>query len=322
MANLTPFPVMQFLDNDGVPLADGKVYTYTAGGPNEVAATYSDEAGTPNTNPVILDSYGRAAIWISNDIKYYWLLTDSKDVPIWTADNIGGGVPGGDVAGPDVSTDNGLVRFDGATGKLLQNSSVILDDYGAMDLTSLTLTTPLSLSNGGTGGNTAATARTSLGIGFLGTQVAGDKGDITVNSTGSVWTIDNNAVTAAKIPDASIGASKLNGEQTGSAPIYGMLGWVVFAGVSGPYVPPIVITPSYASSNNITVTQSGDGSFSVNIDTDASTVAMAGVTKLTGYDDGVVVLSADPSGNVVSIKTVTTGFYETLPSFVSLMWVG
>jgi len=40
----------------------------------------------------------------------------------------GGG--GGDVVGPAASTDNALVRFDGATGKLLQNSAVTLGDTG------------------------------------------------------------------------------------------------------------------------------------------------------------------------------------------------
>ena len=34
----------------------------------------------------------------------------------------------GDVVGPASATDNAIVRFDGATGKLLQNSAVIIDD--------------------------------------------------------------------------------------------------------------------------------------------------------------------------------------------------
>lgn len=34
----------------------------------------------------------------------------------------------GDVTGPAFSTDNAVVRWDGATGKLIQNSSVIIDD--------------------------------------------------------------------------------------------------------------------------------------------------------------------------------------------------
>lgn len=42
----------------------------------------------------------------------------------------GGGGGTGDVVGPASSTDNAVVRFDGTTGKLIQGSSVIIDDNG------------------------------------------------------------------------------------------------------------------------------------------------------------------------------------------------
>lgn len=42
----------------------------------------------------------------------------------------GGG--SGDVVGPGSATDNAVVRFDGATGKLVQNSVVLIGDTGAM----------------------------------------------------------------------------------------------------------------------------------------------------------------------------------------------
>jgi hypothetical protein len=38
------------------------------------------------------------------------------------------GATGGDVVGPSSSTDNAIVRYDGTTGKLIQNSGVIIDD--------------------------------------------------------------------------------------------------------------------------------------------------------------------------------------------------
>lgn len=41
-------------------------------------------------------------------------------------------VGGGDVVGPASSTDNAVARFDGATGKLLQNSTVTMGDNGLM----------------------------------------------------------------------------------------------------------------------------------------------------------------------------------------------
>lgn len=41
-------------------------------------------------------------------------------------------VAGGDVVGPGSSTDNAVARFDGTTGKLIQNSSVTIDDNGSV----------------------------------------------------------------------------------------------------------------------------------------------------------------------------------------------
>lgn len=41
---------------------------------------------------------------------------------------------GGDIVGPASSTDNAVARWDGTTGKLLQNSLAILDDAGNLTL--------------------------------------------------------------------------------------------------------------------------------------------------------------------------------------------
>lgn len=47
-------------------------------------------------------------------------------------DSAGSGGGSGDVNGPGSSTDNALVRWDGATGKLVQNSGATLDDNGIL----------------------------------------------------------------------------------------------------------------------------------------------------------------------------------------------
>lgn len=49
----------------------------------------------------------------------------------WQADS-GGGSGSGDVVGPGSATDNAIARFDGATGKLLQNSAPSIDDNGTL----------------------------------------------------------------------------------------------------------------------------------------------------------------------------------------------
>lgn len=57
-----------------------------------------------------------------------------------TEDVDNGGSSGGDVVGPASATDNAVVRFDGTTGKLVQNSAVIVDDTNNVTgMTTLTL---------------------------------------------------------------------------------------------------------------------------------------------------------------------------------------
>lgn len=50
----------------------------------------------------------------------------------------GGGGGSGDVIGPGASTDNALVRFDGTSGTLIQNSVATLTDTGTLDTANLT----------------------------------------------------------------------------------------------------------------------------------------------------------------------------------------
>jgi hypothetical protein len=80
---------MQFFDANGNPLVGGKLFTYAAG-TTTPQATYTDYNGaTANTNPVIFNSRGEAAVWCGNS-RYYMELKDANDTLIWTADNVNG----------------------------------------------------------------------------------------------------------------------------------------------------------------------------------------------------------------------------------------
>ena len=67
------------------------------------------------------------------DGKAYMLKDDGTQSVV----QIGGGAGSGDVVGPASATDNALARFDGTTGKLIQNSVATLDDSGNMDTQSI-----------------------------------------------------------------------------------------------------------------------------------------------------------------------------------------
>ena len=93
--NLSPVGgvAAQFFTNDGVPLAGGLIYTYTAG-TSTPAATYTTSAGSiAHSNPIVLDSAGRVPtgeIWLTDGISYKFVLRDANDTLLATYDNIVG----------------------------------------------------------------------------------------------------------------------------------------------------------------------------------------------------------------------------------------
>lgn len=88
----------QFFDDNGDPLAGGKLYTYAAG-TTTPKATYTTAAGdVESSNPVILDSAGRAVLFL--DGSYKFTLKNSSDVLIKTTDNITAFTATGEAANP------------------------------------------------------------------------------------------------------------------------------------------------------------------------------------------------------------------------------
>lgn len=92
---LAPLAKQQFNQN-GVPLAGGKLFVYNAGTTTKTL-TYTDGTGdTPNTNPIILDSNGQCGIWLLTTGSYKFVLSPANDTdpptnPFWTVDNVATG---------------------------------------------------------------------------------------------------------------------------------------------------------------------------------------------------------------------------------------
>lgn len=87
-ASLAPYARLKFVDGNGVPYANAKLYTYVAGTSTPLA-TYSDsDLSIANANPVVADSTGLfGAIYLS-PTGYKFRLDDEDDVTVWTQDNI------------------------------------------------------------------------------------------------------------------------------------------------------------------------------------------------------------------------------------------
>ena len=109
------FRSQQFTDSNGNPMVGGKLYTYLAG-TTTPATTYTSVSGVvANTNPITLDTYGRANggnVWLDIVYSYKFVLTTSTGTLVATWDNITG------VSNEDTDvynvTDYGLVG-DGVT---------------------------------------------------------------------------------------------------------------------------------------------------------------------------------------------------------------
>lgn len=86
MAEILPWPRSQFLDDNGNPLAGGKLYSYKAGSSIPLAVYADKAATTPHANPVVLNSRGEALIYLGVQ-AYKLILKDANDVTIWTHDN-------------------------------------------------------------------------------------------------------------------------------------------------------------------------------------------------------------------------------------------
>jgi hypothetical protein len=135
MTALATPPKLQFLDANGAPLVGGKLYTYAAGTTTPLA-TYTDfGGGTPNANPVILDSRGEASVWLGTAL-YKMALYDSTNVLVWTVDNIGGFATLAQLAASGGSNLVGFLQAGtGAVATTVQTKlreSVSVKDFGAV----------------------------------------------------------------------------------------------------------------------------------------------------------------------------------------------
>jgi hypothetical protein len=87
MAYLFTAGRFQGFDNTGAALAGGLVYTYAAGTTTPLATYTNQGGGTPNANPVVLDSAGRASIWLSSS-AYRIIVKTSTGTTLTDDDNI------------------------------------------------------------------------------------------------------------------------------------------------------------------------------------------------------------------------------------------
>lgn len=128
---------IQFFDDNGDPLAAGKLYTYAAG-TTTPKATYTTAAGTiPNANPVVLDSAGRAVVFL--DGSYKFRLETAASVLVREVDNVSAFTTSA------VTIDSILPTQTGNAGKFLTTNGANASWGG---LSGITLGTPVATTSG------------------------------------------------------------------------------------------------------------------------------------------------------------------------------
>ena len=171
MATITPYFALQFFDQTGAALAGGKVYTYAAGTLTP-KATYTTEAATDaNANPVILDSAGRADIFLLPGEAYKFILTDSLDNTLDTIDTV-------TAMGTLGVQNSGAVAITGGT------IAGVTITGGTFSGNAANVTGVVAIANGGTGVATAPLALTALGAAASGanTDITSVAADTTINA--------------------------------------------------------------------------------------------------------------------------------------------
>ena len=145
-------------------------------------------------------------------------VTISGTWPNQTINATGGGGGGGDVTGPSSATDNAIARFDGTTGKLIQNSGVQINDSGEINV-GVWKGTEVGIPYGGTGASTASQAR-----GNLLPSYTGNSGKVLAVNTGATdveWVAAGGVgtVTSVDMSGGTTGLTTSGGPITGSGTI-------------------------------------------------------------------------------------------------------
>lgn len=190
---LSPSPWLSFTDNSGDPLSGGLLFTYLNNTVTK-ANTFTDASGaTPNTNPIVLDSYGQCDCWLPPGQLFTFTLAPSTDTDpptniIKSRNNISAG---GAVATINFGIDTGIV-----------NASVASIPGIAGLMAGLTLTLRVAITNTGpTTLNASGTGPKPIILqngGFLAGGELQAGGQYLLQYTGTAWQILGFSVTSDK----------------------------------------------------------------------------------------------------------------------------
>ena len=314
MAELAPLPRYRFLDDNGEPLSGGLLYTYEAG-TTTPKATYKDLAGAePNTNPIVLDSAGRAQVRIVSG-SYKFVLKDSTDTTIWTEDNVqslsslintAGALAVANNLGdlddlPTALTNLGLDNIDNTADadKPISSATQTALDLKA-DIASPTFT-----------GTVSGITKSMVGLANVDNTADADKPVSTATQTELDGKVDESVVTTkgdilaatasstiARLPVGSNGQvlSAASGESTGLQWVSPGASTLAHASKTANY--------TVTTSDNVLFGNSGGGAFTFTLPTEASAEGLVFTFIKTSSDFTAIDIDDDSGSLVTTLNTV------------------
>lgn len=218
LGTVMPFPKFFALDANGAPLSGGLLYTYAAGTSTPLSTYTSSGLTIANTNPVVLDSAGRAVVFLSAN-TYKFTLMSALGVLQWTVDGVastglsqsivGIGATAFNFGGAEWCPITNTTYASGTTAdKFLANSAVL-----TIDSSRLVGTFGLNAMIQSISGQVTTLALVNLSDGSPNTPIA------TITSTSTT----GESVTGTAITFAAAGADKLYAVKPKTASSYGFI---------------------------------------------------------------------------------------------------
>jgi len=115
-----------FITGTNRPLAGGLMYTYKAG-TTDPATTYSDDSGTENTNPIVLDTDGQCDLYLDDAVSYRIILKNALGVTQFDKDRVAS------IGSTQVQSFNSIAALLLRSGTTIANAAKTLGYYSAGD---------------------------------------------------------------------------------------------------------------------------------------------------------------------------------------------
>ena len=115
-----------FITGTNRPLAGGLMYTYKAG-TTDPATTYSNDTGTENTNPIVLDSDGQCDLFLDDSVIYRIILKNAAGVTQFDKDRVAS------IGSNLVQSFNSIAALRLRIGTTIANAAKTLGYYAAGD---------------------------------------------------------------------------------------------------------------------------------------------------------------------------------------------